>query len=146
MVFHWSLSDSKSPPVSRTLLSILAVLNNAVLWMVSNFPPTPKFYSFGSLSRQRSMMFFHWSLSDNNSVHVSRTLPIILANFNYALVWMLSTCALISKFISPFTNTLGIVPSVQTTIGITITFMFHIFFSSLQGPDIYLSSLCLILQ
>ena len=35
MVFHWSLSDSKSPQVSRTLLSILAVLNNAVVWMVS---------------------------------------------------------------------------------------------------------------
>ena len=30
MVFFWSLSDSKSPQVSRTLLSILAVLNNAV--------------------------------------------------------------------------------------------------------------------
>ena len=35
MVFHWSLSDSKSPQVSRTLLSILAVLNNAVVWTVS---------------------------------------------------------------------------------------------------------------
>ena len=35
MVFHWSLSDSKSPQVSRTLLSILAVLNNAVVWMAS---------------------------------------------------------------------------------------------------------------
>ena len=32
MVFHWSLSDSKSPQVSRTLLNILAVLNNAVVW------------------------------------------------------------------------------------------------------------------
>ena len=30
MVFHWSLSDSKSPQVSRTLLSILVYLNNAV--------------------------------------------------------------------------------------------------------------------
>ena len=30
MVFHWSLSDSKSPQVSRTRLSILAVLSNAV--------------------------------------------------------------------------------------------------------------------
>ena len=27
MVFYWSLNDSKSPKVSRTLLSILAVLN-----------------------------------------------------------------------------------------------------------------------
>ena len=36
MIFHWSLSES--PQVSRTLLSILAVLNNAVLWMVSTTP------------------------------------------------------------------------------------------------------------
>ena len=42
MVFHWSLSDSKSPQVSRTLLSILAVLNNAVVWMASTRPPTSK--------------------------------------------------------------------------------------------------------
>ena len=42
MVFHWSLSDSKSPQVSRTLLSILAVLNNAVVWTVSTRPPTSK--------------------------------------------------------------------------------------------------------
>ena len=42
MVFHWSLSDSKSPQVSRTLLSILAVLNNVVVWMVSTHPPTSK--------------------------------------------------------------------------------------------------------
>ena len=42
MVFHGSLSDSKSPQVSRTLLSILAVLNNAVVWMVSTHPPTSK--------------------------------------------------------------------------------------------------------
>ena len=42
MVFHWSLSDSKSPQVSRTLLSILAVLNNAVVWMVSTRPLTYK--------------------------------------------------------------------------------------------------------
>ena len=39
MVFHWSLSDSKSPQVSRTVLSILAVLSNAVIWIVSTRPP-----------------------------------------------------------------------------------------------------------
>ena len=43
MVFYWILSDSKSPQVSRTLLSILAVLNNVVVWMVSTRPPTSKF-------------------------------------------------------------------------------------------------------
>ena len=40
MVFHWSLSDSKSPQVSRTRLRILAVLSNAVVWIVSTRPPT----------------------------------------------------------------------------------------------------------
>ena len=44
MVFHWSLSDSKSPQVSWILLSILtdlsipADLSNAVVWMVSDLP------------------------------------------------------------------------------------------------------------
>ena len=42
MVLHWSLSDSKSPQVSRTLLSILAVLNNVVVSTVSTRSPTAK--------------------------------------------------------------------------------------------------------
>ena len=42
MVFLWSLSDSKSPQVSRTRLRILAVLINAVVWIVSTRPPTSK--------------------------------------------------------------------------------------------------------
>ena len=42
MVFHWRLSDSKSPQVSSTLLSIMTVLNNAVVWMVSTQLPTSK--------------------------------------------------------------------------------------------------------
>ena len=40
MVFHWNLSDSKSPQVPRTRLRILAVNSNAVVWIVSNRPPT----------------------------------------------------------------------------------------------------------
>ena len=85
MVFHWSLSDSKSPQVSRTLLSILAVLNNAVVWMVSTRPPISKssspfsnplvtvtigiivtcmFHSFFySLARSRYLSFFSHSFS-----------------------------------------------------------------------------------
>ena len=42
MVFHWRLSDRKSHQVSRTLLSILAIFKNAVVWMVSTQPPTSK--------------------------------------------------------------------------------------------------------
>ena len=43
--FHWSVSDSNFPPVSRTLLSILADLNKAVLWMISIRPPISNSYS-----------------------------------------------------------------------------------------------------
>ena len=43
MGFHWSLSDSKSPQVSRTRLRILIVLSNAVVWIVSTRLPTSKF-------------------------------------------------------------------------------------------------------
>ena len=45
VVFQWSLSDTQ---VSRTLLRILAVLNNAVVWMVSARPLISKSSSSGS--------------------------------------------------------------------------------------------------
>ena len=34
MFSHWSSSDSKSPQVAKTLLSILADLNHTVIWML----------------------------------------------------------------------------------------------------------------
>ena len=84
MVFNWSLSDSKSPQVSRTRLRILAVLSNAVVWIVSTRSLTSKssrafnplvtmpnesntfgtivtlmFYSFfNTLARSRYLSFF----------------------------------------------------------------------------------------
>ena len=76
MVFHWRLSDSKSPQVSRTLLSILAVFNNAVVWMVSTWPPT-------------------------------------------------------SKSSRPFNNPSVSVPKAPITIGVIVTFVFYSFFNSL---------------
>ena len=90
MDFHWSPSDSMSPQVSRTLLSILVVLNNAVVGTVSTRPPTSKtsspfsnplvtvqnapiticiivtcmFHSFfNSLARSRYLSFFSHSFS-----------------------------------------------------------------------------------
>ena len=42
MFFHWSLSYSKPPRVSRTLLGILAYLNNEVVWMVTTRPVISK--------------------------------------------------------------------------------------------------------
>ena len=37
VVFQWNMSDSKSPPLSKSLLNILADLNNAAVGMVSIF-------------------------------------------------------------------------------------------------------------
>ena len=42
MIFHWSLSDTKSSHVSRTCPRILAIRSNAVIWIVSTHPPTSK--------------------------------------------------------------------------------------------------------
>ena len=42
MVFHWSLSDSMSPQVSRNRLRILTVHSNAFVWIVSTRPLTSK--------------------------------------------------------------------------------------------------------
>ena len=38
MVYHWNLSDSKSPKSSEFFFNILANLNNAVVWMISPCP------------------------------------------------------------------------------------------------------------
>ena len=63
-----------------------------------------------------------WSLSDSKSPQVSR---ILLANLDNTVIWMVSTCPLISKFSSFFTNPLRITPSAPTTNVITVT-LFHI--------------------
>ena len=84
MVFHWRLSDSKSPQVSRTLLSILAVFNNAVVWIVSTRPPT-------------------------------------------------------SKSSRPFNNPFGTVLKALITIGIIVIFIFHSFFQFSCKVDVLIS-------
>ena len=43
MVFHWSVRDRKIPQVCKT---ILADLNNAVVWIVSIRPPISNTSSF----------------------------------------------------------------------------------------------------
>ena len=64
MVFLWSLSDSKSPQVSRTLLSILADLNNAVVRMVStrvfiSKSSSPCYQTFGDCTERTNYNWYH---------------------------------------------------------------------------------------
>ena len=86
---------------------------------------------FESLSHQRYLMVFHWSLRDSNSPQVSRTLLSILAVLNNAVVWIVSTRPPTSKSSNRFNNPLVTVPKPPITIGIIVTFMFPSFFNSL---------------
>ena len=63
--------------------------------------------------------------------YVPRTLLSILDDLNNVVVRMVTTRSLLSKSSSPCTNSLVTVQSTPITIGITVIFMFHCFFSSL---------------
>ena len=79
----------------------------------------------------------HWSLSDNKSPQVSRTLHSILADLKNAAIWIISSRSVISKSSGPCTNSLVTGPSAPITIGITVTFMFNSFSIPWQGLVIY---------
>ena len=64
---------------------------------------------------------------------VPRTLLSILVNLNNAVVWIVSSCPPISKSSSLLTKHLRIVLSAPITVAITVSFMFHKFFSSLAN-------------
>ena len=67
----------------------------------------------------------------SKSPQVSKILLSILTNLNNAVVWMISTHPLISKSSNPFNNPLVTVNSTTITIGITVTYTFYNFVSSL---------------
>ena len=140
------MSDSKSTQVSRTLLSILADFNNAVVWVVSTCPLISKssviniiiIWLPASFSCQRQLVNFHWTLRDTKSFRVSRTLSSI--HFNNAVVCMVLILFLLLSYSTRlFSKPLSTVPSTPTIFGITVTLMFHSFFSSFTRSN-YLSS------
>ena len=90
-----------------------------------------------TLDRVHSVQVFHisfdWSLSDTKFPQVSQTFLSILAGFNSAVVWLPTHPTplhptLISSFLSLFSRPLRTIPKTPTSIGISVTFMFHIFF------------------
>ena len=103
------------------------------VWLLVCFcvMPTKLLFITQSFSHQRKLMVFHWSLSVSKSPQVSRTSLSILAVFNNAVVWIVSTRSPTSKSSSLFNNPLVTVPKAPITIGIIVTFMFHSFFNSL---------------
>ena len=82
-------------------------------------------------------MVFHRRLSDSKSPQVSRTFLSILAVLNNVVVWMVATRSLISKSSCPFSNPFVTVPKAPLTIGIIVTFMYHVFSILEQGRSTY---------
>ena len=93
MVSHWSLSDSKSPQISRTLLSILADLNNPVVWMVfirpliskSSSPCTSPLMTVSRTPVTTGIIIFIFH-SFFNCLARSRYLSFFLIYFNFTLL------------------------------------------------------------
>ena len=79
----------------------------------------------------KQVFHIHWSLTDCESPHVSKTLLSILANFDYAVVWTVSSHPVISKSSNPCTYPLVTVLRAPITIGIVVIFMFPSFSNSL---------------
>ena len=150
MVFHWSLSDSKVPQVSSTLLTILADLDNAIVWMVSTRPVIFKFSSpstnhlvtvpsatitlsfstgFSILLQTPGTLLllfllllrvFNISVSWWSFIEVSRTLLSIPVDLSNAIVSMVSICPVISKFFFPFINLSVTGPSPFINLSVTV--------------------------
>ena len=91
----------------------------------------------GSYSHQRYLMAFHWSLINRKSPQISRTLLSILVDLNNAVVWIVYAPHFISRSSRPFINPLMVVRR-GIRINITMTFIFHCYFSSLASSK-YLS-------
>ena len=69
VVFHWNLRDSKSSQVSRTLLGILADLNNAIVWMVTTRPLISNFSNpFVSIDLCLQYRSLYWDVIENEWV------------------------------------------------------------------------------
>ena len=81
-------------------------------------------------------MVSHWSVSDNKSPQIFRTLLSILADLTNAVVWVVSTRPVISRSSSLCTNPLVTVPIAPITIGIIVTFMLHRFLIPLQKVEV----------
>ena len=82
-------------------------------------------------------MVFHLCLSNSKSPWVSRILHNILADFSNAVIWMVLACPPIFNSSIPLYKPLGTIPIVPFTIGITVTFMFHIFLSSSSRVQVF---------
>ena len=134
MVSHWSLSESNSPEVSRTLLSILSNLNNAVTWMVyTRRSPIIIIIIIILLIWE---FFFTPALVDGFFTGVWMTGILLWSPGLFSVYRPISTMLFfdglhsISNSSNYLSKTLGTVSSAPITNCITVTRIFHSFLSS----------------
>ena len=104
IVFYWSLNDGNSPQVSQTLLSILANLNNDVVWTVFTHPVISKYLnqSFGDCIKSTNYNWYnrHFHIPQFfNSLARYWYLSLFLFSFDFNL-W--SAKSLILQILSSF--------------------------------------------
>ena len=87
MVFYWSLSDSTSPKLSRTILSILANLKNVIDMMVSIRPlisksSSPSTNSLGIVpnapKRTKHKIFWDYEKQTDNLIQARRPYLVLI--------------------------------------------------------------------
>ena len=100
MVFHWSLSDSKFPQVSRTLLGILS---DVVVWRVSACPIISKSFI---------------PFTDSLGISFNSNLIFLFHSFFSSLAWFMY----LSLFSIPFNFTLWSVETAKFTIQMVLFF------------------------
>ena len=119
VVFHWRLSDSKSSQVFRTLLSILADLNNSLVSLVS-------ILSIISISSHLLSSYYHhhhhhqfmlffpllWSATDSKSPQLSKNLLNNHCQFMLCSGWIQPLSRSPISSIS-FPGSLGLFPVLQ---------------------------------
>ena len=115
MFNHGSPSDRKSPGVSRTLLSILADLNNAVIWIVSTHP---------LISQSSNPLINHLLIVPRASI----TIGIIATFMQKSFFNSQARFTYLSFFSLSFNFTLWSAGSTKSTILQVLFFFFFFFF------------------
>ena len=101
MIFHWSLTDSKSPQVFRILFSILVDYNNAVVLMVSfrfsiSNSSSFSYQAFGDCYKHTNYYFtlsrvFHTSISWWSFTRVWETASFLKSAGLFSVFWPILT-------------------------------------------------------
>ena len=81
MVFHWG--DSKSPQISRTLLNILANLNNTLIWNFQFFQTF--FQTFGNRSKRSNNNHYYRHPHGPHLFKVLLQRPTVCLSFHFLL-------------------------------------------------------------